>query len=378
MGKIDRRDWLKTSSLGTLSVVFGGLGISSAADASSSKYLNTYVKSPIVRLSSNENPYGPSDAVKKAIADSFDKLCRYPWQYHKALLEKLAEKHGVSTDHIVLCAGSNEGLYTAGLVYGGPESEMISMTPTYLAMLDYTKQFGTFIHEVPLDQSMLPDLESIKKRITKRTSLVFLCNPNNPTGTLLPAIRFRRFCEEVSEQAILFSDEAYFDYIEDPNYPSMIELVKEDKNVIVSRTFSKIYGLAGLRIGYLVTRPDIAARLRKATMASVNVLGTFAALNAMEDQDFYQFSLKRNKESQMFLYKLYDEYSIRYLPSNANFVFADTQIELPKLQKFMESRGIIIGRAFPPYTTWSRVSTGTMEDMEAYAKVFREAMNTLR
>src|SRR5690606_2268023 len=149
--------------------------------------------------------------------------------------------------------------------------------PTYLSLLNYAEEMGGHIHMVPVDDQMGHDLEEMEKRITSKTGLVFVCNPNNPTGTLLPADKMRDFCESISHRTMVFADEAYFDYITEPDYPSMVELVKEGANVIVSRTFSKVYGLAGIRIGYLIARPDIISRLSQATMAGLSVTAAFAA-----------------------------------------------------------------------------------------------------
>jgi len=225
-----------------------------------------------VKLSSNENPYGPSEKVRAAIANSFDSACRYPFAVLGDLVRMIAEKEGVTKDHIVVTGGSGEGLCTAGLVYGTTGGEIIAADPTFQQILRYAEVQGAYVHRVPVDAAMNHDLDAMAKRITNKTRLIYICNPNNPTGTIIEKNKLRDFCSSVSEKAVVFSDEAYYDFITEPDYPSMVELVKNGNNVIVSKTFSKVFGMAGLRIGYLVTRPDIASRLKSSVMARTNIL----------------------------------------------------------------------------------------------------------
>jgi histidinol-phosphate aminotransferase len=367
MKNLNRRQWIRHAGLaGTLSVL-GGIPSLKAENSADRKYnLPERKNDGIVRLSSNENPYGPSPAVRKAIQKSFDDACRYPWSYADKLVDAIAHKEGVPTDWIVLTGGSTEGLKITGLTYGLNGGEIIAANPTFQALLTYAEEYGAYVHRVPLDENMQHDLAEMEKRITGNTRLIFLCNPNNPTGTLLPGGQVKAFCERVSSQAVVFSDEAYYDYITEPGYPSMLELVKEGLNVIVSRTFSKVYGLAGLRIGYLVARPDIARRLRSRIVAYTNVLAIEAAYTALNDPEFYHFSLKKNQEAKSFLYDSFDQMGLPYIPSHGNFVFFHTGRDISTLNREMREQGIWIGRPFPPKLDWCRISTGRMEDMKAF------------
>lgn len=372
---IDRRAWLKTAGLAGAFSMFGGATTLANPFGQSSLRIvaDDFAETPI-RLSSNENPYGPSERVRKAMIENFDNVCRYPYGYTRELLQMIADKHGVTPEHVVLCGGSTEGLRVAGLIYGMDGGEIVAPKPTFLAMLNYGEQFGAHIHEVPVGADMGLDLEAMEKRINNKTGLVFVCNPNNPTGTLLPAAKMRDFCNSLSKRTMVFSDEAYFDYITEPNYPSMIELVKEDKNVIVSRTFSKVYGLAGIRIGYLIARPDIAARMNENLMANTNVLAIFAAIEAMKDEAFYKMSVAKNKEGKDILYKTFDDLGLEYVPSHTNFVFFKTGKDIRELQGEFFMRGMQIGRPFPPFMDWCRISTGKVEEVQAFAKILREVV----
>jgi len=241
--------------------------------------------------------------------------------------------------------------------------------------MDYAKQWGATINWVPVGQDMGYDLEEIEKRISSKTKLVFLCNPNNPTGTLVPAKKLTDFCEVVAKKTLVFSDEAYYDFIEDPNYPSMIEAVKRGENVIVSKTFSKVYGMAGMRVGYLVAPPAIAAEIRKNVVAMSNVLAVEAAKEALVDHEFYRFSLAKNKEAKTQIYHLLDHLGLYYVPSHTNFVFFRSGRDIRELGPAMLQKGVRIGRPFPPFYDWCRVSTGTIEEVEVFRKGMLEVYN---
>jgi histidinol-phosphate aminotransferase len=368
--KFSRRQWLKSASLaGGVAFLTGANSITSLS-AEEVKKFNPRPLGPMVRLGSNENPYGPSLKVRKAMEEAFDLGCRYPWSYNSSLQKMIADKEGVTPDHIVLVAGSTEGLKITGITYAGPGDEIISGLPTFLSLMTYAETWGANINWVPLDKDLNYDLQEIEKRVSSKTKLVFLCNPNNPTGTLLPAKDVLDFCESVSKKTMVFSDEAYCDYIEDPNYPSMTKLVKEGKNIIVSKTLSKVYGLAGIRLGYLVARPDITAKLSERVVANTNIMAIEAGKAALSDSEFYQFSLNKNKEARNSIENTLNQLKLPYLPSQANFVFFHANQDASALAKKMLEKGIIVGRPFPPLNDWCRVSTGTIEEV----KFFNEAL----
>ncbi|MBT8280288.1 MAG: histidinol-phosphate aminotransferase family protein [Muriicola sp.] len=369
MKNIDRRQWLKTMGLTSGFTLMGGLSVS----ALESSFQPRPLALPI-RLSSNENPFGPSEQVRSVIKNSFDIACRYPFQYLTKLVQEIADKEGVSKDCVVVTGGSTEGLKATGLLYGLQGGEVIAADPTFQSLLRYAEYFGAYVHRVPLNDKMEHDLEAMAKRITSKTRLIFLCNPNNPTGTLLDKDNLRDFCLTNDDKAVIFSDEAYYDFITEPDYPSMVELVKQDRNVIVSKTFSKVYGLAGMRIGYLIARPDIADRLKKAVMANTNVLAIEAAREALRDDEFYKFSLQMNTEAKGHIYSTLDSLGLSYIPSHTNFVFFKTGVPIEDLIRDMKKHDILIGRPFPPLTEWARISTGTMEEVKAFGTALRKVM----
>jgi len=373
MNTLNRRQWLRRGSIASALALVGG-------PAAIARQTPSFVPRPLladqpIRLNANENPYGPSPSVRTAIRDHFDQACRYPYGYLRALVDDLAKKEGVTKDHIVVTGGSTEGLKLCGMIYGANNREIVAGDPTFQAMLTYAELSGGHVHRVPLNDKLELDLDAMYQRVTNRTGLIFLCNPNNPTGTLLPADQVRDFCESTAERTVVFSDEAYYDYIDDPNYPSMVELVKKDANVIVSRTFSKVYGMAGIRIGYMVARPDIARRLKEAVVAFTNTPALFAARTALQDQEFYDFSIAKNREGKKRIYATLDNLGLEYVPSQTNFIFFKTGESISSFSDKMMQAGVQVGRPFPPYLDWCRISTGSLEEVDAFNSALKKVMS---
>jgi len=364
-----RRDWFKSS------IGIGGLILTpSILTAEEIKKYNPRLKSSVVKLSSNENPYGPSERVLNAIKNSFNDVCRYPYEFIQELQKTLAKKHDVPIESIVITGGSNEALRITGLAISNKGGNIVAGQPTYLALMSYAEAWGSEIKWVPVDSGKGYDLKTIKESIDQKTNMVFIANPNNPTGTLLNGDSLANFCEDVSKKTLVFCDEAYYDYINEEDYPSMDYLVRKGNNVIISRTFSKVYGMAGLRIGYLVLKPELADDLfgkyspygRPNIMAQTNVLAVAAASEALKDNDFYKFSLKKANEEKDKIYKLLDYLDLKYVRSSTNFVFFESQQHIDKLSAEMLKKGVRIGRPFPPFYDWCRISTGTSEEVNKF------------
>jgi len=369
MKNIDRRNWLKTVGLSGGFALLGGF-----ESFALEEYPGNWKSDGPIPLNANENPYGPSARVREVLSSSFDIACRYPFRTLSGFVELIAQKEGVSKDHVVITGGSTEGLKACGLVYGGPGSEIIAADPTFQALLRYAENFNTKVHRVPLNDKMEHDLEAMSKKVSDKTSLIFICNPNNPSGTLLPADAMKDFCLSHDSDAVIFSDEAYYDFITEADYPSMVELVKEGRNIIVSRTFSKVYGLAGMRIGYLIARPDMARKLKKAVMANTNILALEAAKTALTDDEFYKFSIAKNDQAKKSIYKTLESLGIPYVPSHTNFVFFKSGMSIHELLPAMRQKGVMIGRPFPPLTNWARISTGTASDMELFSEALTSVL----
>jgi histidinol-phosphate aminotransferase len=369
MNHINRRNWLRTAGLSSGLIFLGGI------DAVASEIITreTATGGPI-QLNANENPYSPSNNIQKILTENFDMTCRYPFRVLSDLVEAIAKKEGVDKDHVVVTGGSTEGLKAAGLLYGMNGREIIAADPTFQALLRYAENFGSKVHRVPVNDQLDHDLDAMAAKINNKTGLVFICNPNNPTGTILDGNKLKDFCTAHDNQTMIFSDEAYFDFITEPDYPSMVELVKKGRNIIVSKTFSKAYGLAGLRVGYLIAKPEIAKKLKAAVMANTNVLAIAAAQEALKDDEFYKFSVAKNMEAKNMIYNTLDELDLPFIRSHTNFVFFKSGRPISDLMDSMKKENVLIGRPFPPMYDWARISTGTMEEMKQFTTALKKVM----
>ena len=369
---MDRRKWFRNAALAGGAIAFNPLSSLNAYGG----YIHPLDdgSDKLARLCYNENPYGPSKLVRQGIIDSFDVSHMYPFQFIEDFAHKLAKHIGVSRGHIVLTAGSREGLNSTALTFSEEGGNIVAPFPTYQSLMTYSKQFGMHVYDVPVDKDFNHDLAGMEKRINNRTSLVFICNPNNPTGTIMTADQVRPFCKSISGRSMLFVDEAYIDYVTDENYSSMLDLVKEDYNVIVSRTFSKVYGLAGIRMGFMIARPDIASRIRRNLMAAPSITAIMAASTALDDGAFYTESLAKNTEAKQQIYKTLDELGLKYVKSHTNFIFFHTGIDIIKFNTKMKDKGVLVGRPFPPLMDWCRISTGKMEDVMKFSAAIKEVM----
>lgn len=332
-------------------------------------------KTSLIRLDSNENPYSPSKTVRHSLIGALDEIARYPWRYYRKLRELIADREGLSPDQVLLGAGSEELLRMAAMVCALENGEVVTAHPSYEAFERYASASGAKVHRVPLGPDFRLDLEAMDKATTGCVRLVYICNPNNPTSTLLSADRLEPFCKEMVNKAIVLVDEAYHEYVEAPEYRSMINLVKDEHQVIVTRTFSKIYGLAGLRIGYAISRPDIIARLRTLrTDQSANVLGLLAAFESYKDNAFLQFCRSKNTEVKKYLEGELKELGFCYLPSHSNFIFFKTDWDIRQFRHELIELGVVVGRPFRPYFNWCRVSIGTIEEIKKFVLALRKVI----
>ena len=367
--QISRRNLIKLLGISGASIPLTGLINSKKIN------LNKNPKESIpIKLSSNENPYGPSKKVRDAITEAFDEVCiTRGFDNLDDILEDKAKF--IEQDHSKATYAKKIQKAT-GRLFGIEKKEIIACKPTYLALMTYAEEFDCKINWVPLDKELKYDLNEIKNRISDKSSMIFVCNPNNPTGTMLDSKVLENFCLNISKKTCVFVDEAYYDYSINNGYPTMTKLVKKGHNIIVSRTFSKVYGLAGLRIGYLISNEERINQLKKCTMAGTNILASHAAINAYDDNEFFNYSLNKNKEGLNFLYSLFDELDLEYKKSYTNFVFFKSGHHIDKVQDFMKKKNILVGRAFPPYYNWCRISTGKIEDLEKFSTALKEFYKT--
>lgn len=329
----------------------------------------------IITLRSNENPYGPSPKALQAASDALARGAYYPGSIRDDLLDVIARKNRLSMDNVFLSSGSNEGLQAAMVAYG-KRGKVLLPELTYSDHLSYSRRMGVELVRVPLRADMSIDLDAMAAAVDDSISMVYVCNPNNPTGMTLDGDKLRNFCRTVSKKAVVLIDEAYNELTDDPEYTSMVDLVREGENVLVMRTFSKIFGMAGLRVGYGMARPDIAELVSGHVMAWANGVGMAAAHASYLDEEFIAFSRQKILEGRKMVIATFRKNGIEPLPSQTNFVYANIGRDADAFQQLMEARNIQIRGTYQTYSTWSRVSMGKLEDLEVFDRVFTEVFNS--
>lgn len=326
-----------------------------------------------ILLNSNENPYGPSEKAKLAIQQCVSQANRYTMNAQDELKTLLAKKEGVTPAHIAISTGSAALLCQAGIAFGLEGGKILSAFPTFPLLMTYAETFRASWDKVDVNEKLEHDYEAMASRVTNDTKLVFICNPNNPTGTLVDPLIVKQFCEEVSKKVTVYVDEAYLEFLEPQQQISMVDLVKKDQNVVVSKTFSKIYGLAGLRVGYIIAKPELIARIDKYHMGIPNNQAAIAAAKAsLGDESFMEFSRKKNAEARGHLTNYLDKKGIQSGKSHTNFVFFPAKGNASQVLTKLEDRGIGIRVWDFKIQQWYRVSIGTLDEMRIFTKAFDE------
>ena len=328
----------------------------------------------------NENPLPASGKVSAAMKTALeDEINTY--SFFTALGElksKLAGKNGVNPNQIVIGAGSTEVLRVTALQLLQNESSdkrtVVANSPGYEGMNQYAANLGAKIKRVPVKEDLSPDLEALKSEVDRGAAILNLCNPNNPTGVIADKNRMTPFCREMAKKTFVFVDEAYHEFVTNPDYGSMLPLVKDGNRVLVTRTFSKLFGLAGIRIGYGIGPADLVARLNRSQTGTVNIVAIRAALAALEDEDFQRRSLANNVEAKKIVMDELTRLGRRVAPGEGNFVFFHTGMPIRQFQKTMLGKGFQVGRPFPPYTEWCRLSMAMPEQMKQFCGALREVL----
>lgn len=331
-------------------------------------------ESGIVRLSANENPYGPCPKAFQAITDSFGLACRYPDDHTNALIDKLAKLNGVNHDQILLGDGSGEILKLCAETFTGPQNgKLVVADPTFEAIVNNASANGADVAKVPLTSTYAHDLQ--KMRSSAKAGLIYVCNPNNPTASITPKNEVRDFISKTPPQTTVLLDEAYFHYADTPDYESVIPLVKDYPNLVVSRTFSKIYGMAGLRCGYCIAQKQTIDRLRRNQMwDSVNCMALAAATASVDDLDHVLNHQRLNHESKAFVTAELHKMGYDQIPSQANFIMFDCKRPVVPLIQAMKQRKVHVGRLFPTLPNHMRLTIGKKSEMEIFIDAFKQVM----
>jgi histidinol-phosphate aminotransferase len=324
----------------------------------------------MVRLSANENPYGPSPAALDAMREAFGVAWRYPDEQVDALAEDLARLHGVDPAHILLGAGSSEILLLAAVAFTAPGRPAVAAAPTFESLPRHARRHGAEALAVPLTADFRHDLPKMLAAAPD-PGLIYVCNPNNPTGTITPKQEVRALLAKAPERTMVLVDEAYFHFADSPDYESVVPLVASHPNLIVTRTFSKIYGMAGLRCGYAVAQPAVVERLRKhQAFDSVNILALAAAQASLRDAEQVRRGQRLNREVKAALCAELDRRGFAYIPSATNFMMIDLRQSVGPVIRALHQRGVDVGREFPALPHHLRVTIGTAEQMKAFAAAF--------
>jgi histidinol-phosphate aminotransferase len=334
-----------------------------------------------IRLNSNENPLGPSSAAKAAIEKAFAYAGRYPMNARPAMADYralVAKKHGVKPEAVSLGAGSGEILENAVQAFTTSTRGLVAAVPTFEAPARTAKERKVPLNEVPVDPDGILDLEKMIAAATG-AGLVFVCNPNNPTATVHAGAAIADLVTRIrkaSPDTMILIDEAYHDYVMDPAYATAIPLIADNPTVIVSRTMSKLHGMAGLRLGYCVGHPDALAKLSRWSMPyNGNALAVAAACVSIEDTAQIERERRRNVEALKFTADFFRQSGFSVTDSQANFVWVNLNRPAKEFRESCEKQGILVGREFPPFEkTHSRISIGTMDEMRRAVAVFRSVL----
>jgi histidinol-phosphate aminotransferase len=332
-------------------------------------------QSGMVRLSANENPYGPSAKAHEAMKNAHGICNRYPDKANDVLIDKIAKINNVNRDYVVLGDGSSEILKLCAETFTGPtQGKLVVADPTFEAILEYSKACGADVAKVPLTSSYAHDLEKMGAAANGK-GLIYICNPNNPTASITPKNDVRDFIAKTSPETMILVDEAYFHYADSPDYESVIPLVKDHSNLIVARTFSKVYGMAGLRCGYCVAQPETIKRMHGFQMwDSVNVMALAAASASLDDADQVTNGRKMNSEAKNYTLSELDKLGLKSIPSQANFIMFNCKKPVVPIIQAMKDKNVAVGRLFPSMPNHMRLTIGKKSEMESFVAAFKQVI----
>ncbi|NJB71679.1 histidinol-phosphate aminotransferase [Saonia flava] len=392
--KLSRRDWIRTGAL-----TAGGmtllpyLGISETPKAplllnelGNVEYspffqefvLEEYPKPDalLAKLNANENPYGPSPMAVDALKKVATKGNRYAWRELFDLIDKIAAHEGVKAENIIMGPGSSDILEKTGMVFFKGGGNVVSADPSYMSLMRVAEATGGTWKPVPLKDDWSHDLDAMEAAVNEYTNLVYICNPNNPTGTLTDPTKLLDFCSRVSEKVPVFVDEAYLGFLGDGTKQSMVSLVNEGKDVIVARTFSKIHGMAGLRVGYGVAQPETIARIQEITRGGMGISYTsiFAAMASMDDVAFQDKSRTLNAAARDYVFTSLKDMGLEPVPSYTSFMIFPIEMEGKDFLEKMTALKVGV-RAFQFLgKKWCRVSMGTMDEMKIFVSALQKVL----
>jgi histidinol-phosphate aminotransferase len=330
------------------------------------------------KLASNENPYGPPESVLKAITHAFKYANRYGYPDAGIMME-LANHHGVKPENIVLGAGSGEILDVTGLTFLDNDSKVVGSDPSYGSVYQQATNIRSEAYRIPLRADFTQDIPAILKSAKqhyREVGFVYVCNPNNPTGRIIPQREMKQLVDGLPEDMPILIDEAYHHFVNDKDYATSVPLVLEGRPVIIARTFSKIAALAGVRIGYAITTPEIARKMRLHQTGTVSALARHAAVAALKDTESQAKVKQVTTDLRQKAVADLKTLGFDSIPSEGNFFMVSIKKQVQPVIEDFRKRGVLVGRPFPPMLEHLRVSVGTPEEMGRFATAFRQVFAT--
>jgi histidinol-phosphate aminotransferase len=376
---IKRRMFLGGTASALALIAAGGAGTVAAAQAGGMGRPVPRYGPPegFAKLNANENPFGPSKAALQAMEEASRKGAYYVFDSYMKLKAMIAERNGVAPEYVTLSSGSSGALVAAAISAGqtgkilGPDLFWDTTSKSV------EKQGVSEIVRLPKNDSLQIDLGKMYAAIDDSISMVQVTNPNNPTGMLVDAAELRKFCLKAAPKATVLVDEAYNELTDMPDENTMVDLVRAGHDVVVARTFSKIYGLAGMRVGYLIATPDRIAEIERFGVGwyGLNQAGLAAAVASYEDHAFMDSSRAKIKEGREMVFSALKENGVKALPSQTNFIFADLgNLNADTFRAEMEKEKVLIRGIYRDYTSWSRVSMGYIEHVEMYTRALPKVL----
>ncbi|MBC7848708.1 MAG: histidinol-phosphate aminotransferase family protein [Chitinophagaceae bacterium] len=381
---VNRRTWLKQSAFAASSVMagmafsnellakpaFGMKPLSGKPSLLENYFIPLQDRASLkARLLANENPWGPSKKAVAAIAESASKGNRYVYNSSMKMVEVLATKEGVAKDNILLAAGSTDLLEKTAFALCMKGGNVISADPSYMSLVKTAKAIGATWKNIPLKADYSHDLDAMEKAIDAETKLIYVCNPNNPTGTITPIADLKAFCKRVSSKCPVFVDEAYLELMDDGGLQTTAGLITEGHDIIVCRTFSKIHGMAGLRVGYMIAKPERIKTITQLvrTEMGMSVTSIEGALASLSDVEFQTFTRTNNKINRDYTFEELKKAGLNPIPSYTNFILFPIPMPTKELLSKMMEKSVGIRGFEINGKQYGRVSIGTMDEMKLFA-----------
>jgi len=373
---VTRRGFITGAALGVASMGFPFPSVL-AAEEHGTFVRSTQTEPPILRLDRNESPYGvPPPSARAILSAAADASHRYPRDEPAALIDAISKRLKVDKEQILLGCGSTEILKMATETFCSPSGAAIVAEPTFEAVVTYCPLARARAVKIPLTRDYKHDLSRMIDAAGLVGGFIFFCNPANPAGTFIDKQAAERFVRAVPSGVVLLIDEAYFDYVDTPEYESCLRYVREGLPVLVSRTFSKVYGMAGLRIGYGVGHKDLIKQMSERRLAtSINQLATAAALAGLNEDEFVERVRKLNAQVREYLCGELRAMRLDFIPSQTNFVMIHLGRPVQPVIDALKERRVMVGRMFPSMPDHMRVTFGTGEEMKSFVKEFKGVMD---